>query len=95
MAKGGRVQLSPHELRRVIVRCGGLWSPSDLARLCGERAKKWPGREGFPEAVWRTGQKTKLYSGWAVWDWLVNAGHESSEAALYEAILKMRVRKGV
>lgn len=86
--------LSPTELQRVIVRCGGLWSPSDLAKLAGEGARRWNKRGDFPAASWRTGQ-TKLYAGWHVWHWMEKHGHHAAASELYEIMVRMRTKKQV
>ena len=70
--KTGRA-LGGTEMFRLIARAGGLWNMGELRRVCGDGAKRWPLRQGFPAPVWRAGA-TRLWLGWEVGEWLETGG---------------------
>ncbi len=70
-------------MRRAIARAGGLLSPSDLASICGERARRWPQKKGFPAPAWKTGQSC-LYLGDEVSEWARQSGYEAAVLDLWK-----------
>lgn len=69
-------------MRRAITRAGGLLSPSDLAAVCGERARRWPQKKGFPAPAWKSGQ-SYLYLGDEVSEWARQSGYEAAVRDLW------------
>lgn len=90
MSKTTTTIASSREVWRVIVRAGGLWSASDLARIAGERARRWPNNPDFPNPTISVGN-VKLYTGWELVDWLDANGKVAAYARLYDRCVKMRV----
>jgi hypothetical protein len=84
--------LTSQEFRRLIIRMGGLWTASDLARLFGRSARLWVQDDSFPSAAWEAGT-SQLYPGLEVWHWLNNKGQVSRAEQLKAKIESMDRRK--
>jgi hypothetical protein len=84
--------LTAAEFHRLIARMGGLWSGSMLVKEFGKEARSWPAQKNFPPAAWVAGQ-SKLYSGWEVWNWLIETERYSRARTFGETLEKMRRAK--
>jgi hypothetical protein len=81
-------QLTPQEVKRLIVRLGGLWSGYALQEEIDKRARYWTRKPGFPMAVWQVGV-VKLYDGRSVQRWMSENGYQSAAEYLAQRIDSM------
>jgi hypothetical protein len=81
-------QLTPHEVKRLIVRVGGLWSGYALQERIDKRARYWTRKPGFPIPVWQVGV-VKLYDGRSVQRWMAENGYETAAEKMSTSIQVM------
>jgi hypothetical protein len=80
------------EIKRAILRAGGLWSANQLVKICdAPRAKQWQYEQDFPELAWRS-TKVKLYCGYEIYHWLESTGRYVEGQAFYDAIVRLIAR---
>jgi hypothetical protein len=83
--------LTAYEFRKLIARMGGLWTGGALDELFGARARNWPSHKEFPDHAWLVG-KSHLYSGWEVWQWLLDT-NKHQEAGVFKEHLEALGRR--
>lgn len=81
-------QLTPQEVKRMIVRVGGLWSGYSLQEEIDKRARYWTRKPGFPLPVWQVGV-VKLYDGRSVQRWMAESGYRTAAEFLAQRIDSM------